>query len=171
MPALEKLSVVRQRESTSSVVARNLVIVRQVLGVTQSQLAASAQVSRATIAQIESGAGDPRLSTIADVAAALQIPAALLLLGREECAALAKLPQEAASRPLQVSRRDEQLMRIFLASGSLRDMHRAAKHGADVARTDGANGSAAVAFAAILSTVAPGSGTSIGAALGKLLEK
>ncbi len=157
--------------SSAGQLARNLVIARQVLGITQQQLAARADVSRATIAQIESGISDPRLSTIADLAAALGIPPIVLQLGERECRALLEFSSGSAEKKSVVQPRDEQLMRLFLASGSVRDLHRAAQHGADLARAAGDDAPAAATLAAIFSTIAPGHGTALGAALGNSLHK
>lgn len=158
-----------RRESPAATLARNLLLARQVLGVTQSQLAADADVSRATIAQIESGVSDPRISTVADLAHALGLSPVLLLLAARELNALLNFPQELAARPLIVSPQDEQLMRAYLASGRLRDLHRAAQVGADVARAAGEETPAAAALAAIFSTLLPGAGTRAGAVIGRLL--
>jgi transcriptional regulator with XRE-family HTH domain len=159
------------RRFSAGRLARNLVIARQVLGITQQQLAAKAEVSRATIAQVESGVSDPRLSTIGDLAAALGIATIVLLLGEAECRALLELTRQHSGQRAAVEPRDEQRMRLLLASGSIRDLHRAAQHGADLARTAGEDAPAAATLAAIFSTIAPGEGTELGAALGRLLHK
>jgi len=55
--------------------AQNVTAVRQRAGLTQSQLAVAADLSRATIHLIEAGACDPRLSTVTSLAGALGVDA------------------------------------------------------------------------------------------------
>lgn len=69
--------------------ARNLVAARAAAGLTQHQLARRSRVSRATIAQIEASASDPRLSTLVLLAGALGVSPLHLLLGTHELRSLA----------------------------------------------------------------------------------
>lgn len=78
----------RRRAST---LAANLVLAREASGVTQSELAARAGTSRATIAQIESGRGAPRLSTLGAIADALGVSVFVLLLAADDLRRLVQL--------------------------------------------------------------------------------
>jgi len=53
--------------------AQNVAAARAQAGLTQQQLAQAADLSRATVHLIEGGLGDPRLSTIAQLAEALKV--------------------------------------------------------------------------------------------------
>lgn len=77
--------------SANAILAQNLLIARDVLDITQLALANASGVSRATIAQLEAGLGDPRLSTIEQLASALNITPSLLLLTPRELSALSSL--------------------------------------------------------------------------------
>lgn len=61
--------------------AQNVVAARHAAGLTQRQLATAAELSRATVHLIEAGACDPRVSTIAHLAAALGLSPLRLLEG------------------------------------------------------------------------------------------
>lgn len=76
----------RKEQSTrfASVIGVNLVLAREAAGLTQHELANLALTSRATIAQIEAGVGDPRLSTITALANALGVSPHLMITGRVE---------------------------------------------------------------------------------------
>ena len=53
--------------------AANVVASRRAAGLTQKQLAQTADLSRATVHLVEAGACDPRVSTIAQLARALNV--------------------------------------------------------------------------------------------------
>jgi transcriptional regulator with XRE-family HTH domain len=59
---------------TAAHLARNLVSLRHARGLTQGSVAKSASVPRSTIANLESGAGNPSLAVLVKVAAALGVP-------------------------------------------------------------------------------------------------
>lgn len=61
--------------------AQNVAAARHAAGLTQRQLAAAAELSRATVHLIEAGACDPRVSTIAHLATALGLSPLQLLEG------------------------------------------------------------------------------------------
>src|SRR5436305_1495730 len=123
-----------QRESADGILAKNLVIARVVAEITQHDLARAANISRPTIAQLETGYSDPRLSTIVELANALGISPILLLLGETEARALADLPRHVAEHPLVITADDTARMRRFIQSGMLKDRLRAAQLGAAIAR-------------------------------------
>jgi transcriptional regulator with XRE-family HTH domain len=58
----------------ASHLARNLVSLRHVRGLTQDGLAKAAAVPRSTVANLESGAGNPSLAVLVKVAGALAVP-------------------------------------------------------------------------------------------------
>jgi len=61
-------------DSAASHLARNLASLRHTRALTQGDLAKSAEVPRSTIANLESGAGNPSLAVLVKVAAALGVP-------------------------------------------------------------------------------------------------
>lgn len=155
------------KESIDSALAKNLVVSRIISGLTQNELAGRSFVSRATIAQLETGYSDPRLSTIVELAKGLGISPILLLLGAEEVRALIDLPAQIARGSIRILPTDVARMRDLLSSGLLKDRLRAARLGAKLI-DEHDRGSAAVA-AAIFSAISPGEGTIIGAKLGELM--
>ncbi|WP_188111315.1 helix-turn-helix domain-containing protein [Nocardioides antri] len=150
-------------------VARNLTAARGALGWSQEQLADQAGVSRATVNQLEGGAsanGDPRLSTIASLAAALGISPMFLLLDREELHAIAEAPKSQEARDIN----------SFLDAGQLKTMDRLLGSGIAKNRAEAvAMGTAAatlagisagpLAAAAIGTVIVPGIGTAVAAAI------
>lgn len=169
-PAADPADLGEIRESVSAVIARNLVVARDLVGMTQHELAARSGISRATVAQLESGVSDPRLSTITDISQALGVSPLVLLAGRREVRALADLGPELASRPVTIDDQELARMRAFAASPLHRDQGRAARLGASAGRAAGCKSLGSAATAGVFSVVAPGRGTAAGAALGRLLE-
>ena len=163
-------------ESALATVAKNLIVARSTAGLTQSALAEAAGVSRATIIQIESGEADPRLSTLAEVAAALGISPMMLLLGEAELKAIWSIHKE--TQKLEPARRpsseDVEKMEKLLQTGLQKNMLRAAELGASTF----ANGltlpklsGGTIAGAAIGSVLFPGLGTIVGATIGAAFQK
>jgi DNA-binding XRE family transcriptional regulator len=167
-----------RRESIDSVLAKNLVTARMVAGMTQQGLANAADISRATIAQLETGCSDPRISTIVDLASALGISPVLLLIGMLEARALTDLPQEFQLHSVEVPARELLRMERYLQTGMLKDRFRAGQIGAAVAgqslgldgRTDADDASPVLIAASIFSAMLPGDGTAVGIRLGTLLK-
>src|SRR5687768_12725726 len=110
--------------------ADNLLAARTIAGLTQQELADAAGVSRATVAQLETGDGDPRLSTIVHLAEALQISPMLLIVGKPEVTALALLAKENLERPIKLADADAERIRRLVSSGNVTDRLRAARVGA-----------------------------------------
>jgi transcriptional regulator with XRE-family HTH domain len=153
------------REGADAILAKNLVAARVVAGITQQELADASGISRATVAQIETGYSDPRLSTIVQLAKALGMPATLLLLGSIEVQALASLLEPAISVRASIDARSVARMRQHLATGMLKDRLRAVRIGASLVESNSAAPLSPIA-AGIFSAILPGKGTEIGARLG-----
>lgn len=66
-------------ENRGLLIGRNLVIARYAAGISQQTLADMSGLSRATIAKLETDKTDPRISTLALLAQALEIPIQVLL--------------------------------------------------------------------------------------------
>lgn len=159
-------------EAAEVCLARNLTSARMALGWTQEHLADAAQVSRATIVQIEHGLGDPRLSTMSQLASSMGISVTWLLVGVFDLKALGELaihlPPDPRLQRLSSSRLNE--MQQLVASGMVVHRKRAAQQGAALARAAGLP-PAAIVTTAIGTAVFPGPGTVVGAVLGELHAK
>lgn len=158
-----------RRESRGAALAKNLLAARLIAGLTQHDLAAASGVSRATIAQLETGICDPRLSTVVDLSKALGVSPLVLLAGAADVHALAALPADLAARPVTLAETDLARMRHLLGSGMLKDRGRAARLGAVVARANGGAEGGAAVTAGLFSAYLPGGGTAAGTAFGRLL--
>lgn len=160
------------RESAKATLAKNLILARTAKEMTQDAVAEASGLSRATIAQIESGDSDPHLSTIIDLARALETSPLLLLLHEQELTALINVAREAQSELLQnrVSNKDVEMMRRLIQTGMMKNRLRAAKIGIGAMQAAGLAAGTTAIGAAIGSSLLPGIGTVIGALLGSLLN-
>ena len=153
------------------IIARNLQLARTARGITQEQLAEDSGVSRATIAQIESGDSDPRLSTIVSLADAMEVNLLLLLLGRNELSAIKSMVQnqdELQKISESISDDDVNLMQANINSGLPKGQKRAVEMGANAVSSVGMVAAGSAVGAAIGTFLAPGVGTAIGAFLGSI---
>jgi transcriptional regulator with XRE-family HTH domain len=161
-------------EVLATTLAKNVSTAREARAMTQAALAKAARTSRATINQIESGHSDPRLSTIANVAAALEVSPLLLLVARHEFVSVQELIQDTPrAQAVTNAVSPEQLSQIatLFDSGLRRDRKAAARLAATNVRDAGLAAGGAAAGAAIGSLMMPGVGTAVGAVLGSLLYR
>jgi transcriptional regulator with XRE-family HTH domain len=149
----------------SYLLGRSLVAARTANQMTQQELALVSGVSRATIAEIESGKGDPRLSNIVALARALRTSPMMLLLEKGALTREVAGHLQERTDTLNVPLESIEKMKSYLNSTSRSGPQYAAREGI---RALGAGGGAGVG-AAIGSVLLPGIGTAIGAALGGLL--
>lgn len=163
-------------ESIDSTLAKNLIVARIIRGMTQKQLADVSNVSRATIAQLETGYSDPRLSTVVELARGLGLPAVLLLIGVVEVQALIKLPRRFDAHGIRVDPTNVARMKALNNTGLLKDRLQAARLGAasagdagDTAYNRPSDSELSEVIAAIFTAFEPGEGTITGAVLGRLL--
>lgn len=156
-------------DAVLSALAKSLRFGRAALNMTQEALAEKSGVSRATIAQIERLEGDPRLSTILDLAAALETSPILLLMSEREMEKIEILIRNtAAVKELRKAIPEQEFHDIDRLHKIGRDKH-AAEIGAGVVTRVGELKSAAIG-AAIGTVLLPGFGTVIGAVLGRVLS-
>lgn len=159
-------------ENALEIVARNLSVARIGMGMSQEQLAEAAKVSRATIIQLESGSGDPRLSTLAAIANALGISPVFFWIGHDELDAIANAPKSDVAQRIREHLSAEELedMQRLLRSGIAKNRNKAVTMGTSAATSAGLT-AGAIAGSAIGSALIPGIGTAIGAVLGTLLTR
>ena len=160
------------REDLAARVAKNLILARASLNVTQEELAGKSGVARATIAQIEAGASDARVGTLHDLAGALKISPLLFLIRANDITSIARWVNRSALAHVLDNLQPAELERMnrLRETGLRKDLVRVAKVGVAAAESAGFNSPAAIAGAGIGSTVAPGLGTAIGALLGAALD-
>ena len=155
--------------SSRGIVAQNLLIARNALELTQQEVADASGISRATIAQLEAGTGDPRLSTLELLAATLHMPVHFLLLDQAAFRALAELIADAEAMAHSVEKPRDQLSRALSARRG-QSRFQAATLGIDAAREAGLTGDAHRVGAAIGAARFAAEGTFLGAHLAYLLE-
>jgi transcriptional regulator with XRE-family HTH domain len=165
-----KQSMVPARESPDATLAKNLVAARTLAGITQQELADVSGISRATVAQIETGSSDPRLSTIVELAKAIGVPPILLLIGLPEVQALAELASKRNAPRPAIDSREVAKMLQYVSTGMLKDRLRAARVGADAVEAFSTSPNSPI-IAGIFSAILPGAGTEVGARLGDLLAQ
>jgi transcriptional regulator with XRE-family HTH domain len=170
MTQLSQTIVAPAHRAADAVLAMNLVTARTVAGITQQKLAEISRISRATIAQIETGTSDPRLSTIVELARALELPVILLLIGLPEIRALGRVLDHAKKDRPSIGPHEMVRMKQFVATGMLKDRVQAALVGATAVESF-SNEPLARTTAALFSAFLPGAGTEIGAILGELLAE
>lgn len=151
---------------------RSLVLARMAVGMTQEALAAAAGVSRATVAQIESGHSDPRLSTIRLLAAALRTDPVMLLADSRFVSAVDDVVADGRDDPFggRLSESDIAQMQRMAQSIYGSDRTHAGWLGVVAARAAGLPPGAVVA-AGIGSLLLPGAGTrTLAAVARKMIE-
>ena len=166
---VEAVALTPPIDDVRDALARNLAAARSALDLSQDQLAAAAGVSRATVNQLEGGTsakGDPRLSTIASLAAAIGISPMFLLLDRDDLDSIAEAPgsREVKDVGSQLTAQDLETMQRLLRSGLARNRAEAVQMGTSAAATAGVT-AGALAAAAIGTALVPGVGTAVGAAI------
>jgi DNA-binding XRE family transcriptional regulator len=144
--------------------AKNISYARKAIGLTQGKLAEEANISRQTVVQLESGTGDPKISTIIDLAMALDISPMMFFLGKKEVKALAALKDKKYEEDINTN--DLEKMQNYLQSDLSKQKDKAAQIGATIGTAAGLS----AAGAAIGSILLPGFGTVIGAALGAFIS-
>lgn len=160
---MNDLARLTNRVAATATVAKNVALARSAASMTQAVLALAAGVSRATIAQVESGDSDPRLSTLIDIATGLGTSPVLLLLGEDELRALVEVTRDGARSLL--SDAEVGRTRRLLSSGLRKQRLQAGDLGAAAARAAGLS----AVGAAIGTVLLPGIGTAMGAAIGTFL--
>ncbi len=155
----------------SLTVAKNISAARNALNLSQDALAERAQISRATLIQIEGGRVDPQLSTLAKLAAALDSSPSMLLMKKSDLEAIAKIDHEEMREKTEsaIGEKKVQEMQLLMNSGMDRQRIQAARMGGSYSRTMGL--ASGVSGAAIGTMLVPGIGTVIGATLGAFLAK
>lgn len=152
--------------------AQNVFAARTALGISQGELADRARCSRATIAQIEAGQGNPTLGTVADLARELHAPVVMLVVGESELTALAMIAsgvvpfeglEQADFEKLRAPLQELERLRASPLPSARKQL---VKQATDVVPESIDHSTEAKVGAAIGSFLLPGFGTFLGAAIG-----
>lgn len=150
------------KRSLVNSVAENLIIARRVAGLSQHDLAERANLSRATIAKIETGQSDPRLSTISILAQALGITAHALISTNDEIDRMIDILDNCHAI-VDIAPNDEKTNDLTLKEKNLRALRRSAERAAAFSRAAGFHSMSSQVACAIYNSHAPGIGAAIGA--------
>lgn len=157
---------VSRKRLLSALLGRNVILARKARGFTQAELSKASGHTRVTIAKVEAGQVDPRLSTVADISSALGISPLLLLITGDELLSLSRLEEK--TNPYQKAMSiDVSVLLTLMNIGTTSSMLKAAQ----LAIEQLSLGSGPEAAGAAIGTAcAPGKGSAIGAALGELFQ-
>ena len=169
MDDVEDLGAVRRREAAETLLAKNLVALRTAFGWTQDALSAASGISRATIAQLETGVSDPRLSTLAALAAAAGLPAALLLVGEVEVRSVGGLLARSATDVPAMPAAELRQLRRWVNGGMLRDRTEAVRVAAQWVTAHAGPEPLAAVVAGLCAAIVPDPGLTVGAVWGELI--
>ncbi len=169
--SVEPLPASQPGPSINGIIAQNLLIARTMLNWTQQQLANASGVSRATIAQLEAGLGDPRISTLESLAGALYVTSVFLLLDQGGFRALTEVKSDDALLSNLARRRSFEALDRAIHSGRYHGRMDAARLGADAVRDAGLTGNAQRVGAGIGSARFASKGTFFGAQLADLVDR
>jgi transcriptional regulator with XRE-family HTH domain len=153
---------------------KGLQLARQSSGLTQSELADEAGLSRATIAKIESGDADPKLSTLSRLAAALQVSPTWLMMSEQDMEVLARIASTSNIDVMLEQLPDEKIgeIRALAKAGRMKKVVQVVEQlesalGDEAEESDSPGGPVAGATA-IATGLLPGIGTALGKAWSRI---
>lgn len=152
----------RRKPSIVRSVAENLIIARRVAGLSQHELAQRANLSRATIAKIETGQSDPRLSTITILAQALGVTPHALISTNEEVDRMIDI-LDTCHEIVDIAPNEDKTNDLTTDDTNIRALRRSAERAAAFSRDVGYQSMSSQVASAIYNTHAPGIGAAIGA--------
>jgi transcriptional regulator with XRE-family HTH domain len=160
---------IRRQELAETLLAKNLVAVRTASGLTQDALSAASGISRATIAQLETGVSDPRLSTLAALSAAVGLPTSLLLVGEVEVRSVIGLLSAVSGQIPPLPLADQRQLNQWVNGGMLRDRTEAVRMAAEWVLANAGSNNLAAVVAGLCAAIVPDPGLTVGARWGELI--